>query len=335
MPFKINNEIVNKHLLHLVPHGINSKLFYPIEKSNKKIKELYKSLFGDKKISFVLFHNSRNVQRKKTSNLILAFRMFCDSLPPEAAKECALVMHTEKYQDAGTDLPAVISALCPNYTVIIDESKILPENMAAMYNLADATILTSSNEGFGLSIAESIMCGVPVIVNVTGGLQDQIGQVDDDGKPVKFTKEFGTNNGGKYKNHGVWAKPVWPASRSIQGSIPTPYIFDDVCTWEDTAKAIMYWYLMSPDDRRRCGLKGREWALGEGGLNSENMCNQFIKAMDFTIQHFVPKPAFSVHTVEEWSGHRQPDNTHIGIDIPKINIGDVQSEVTATVAKLS
>jgi glycosyltransferase involved in cell wall biosynthesis len=58
--------------------------------------------------------------------------------------------------------------------------------------LADATILTSSNEGFGLSIAESIMCGTPVIVNVTGGLQDQIGQVDDNGKPIEFDLNFGT-----------------------------------------------------------------------------------------------------------------------------------------------
>jgi glycosyltransferase involved in cell wall biosynthesis len=334
MPFKIDNQVVNKHLVHLVPHGINSKMFVPLEKSDKKVNAKHKALFGDKKISFVVFHNSRNVQRKKTSNLILAFRMFCDSLSPEEASECALVMHTEKYQDAGTDLPAVIAALCPKYTVIIDESKILPEDMAAMYNVADVTILTSSNEGFGLSIAESIMCGIPVVVNVTGGLQDQIGQMDDQGNPVKFDKAFSTNNGGKYKKHGVWAKPVWPASRSIQGSIPTPYIFDDVCTWEDTAKAIMYWYLMSPDDRRRCGLKGREWALNEGGLNSENMCNQFIKAMDFTLNHFVPKAPFSIHSTNECDGHKQPDDVHIGIDIPVIDKNVIAKEVNETISRL-
>ena len=32
--------------------------------------------------------------------------------------------------------------------------------------------------------------------------------------------------------------PVYPTSRSIQGSPPTPYIFDDRCKWEDATKRI-------------------------------------------------------------------------------------------------
>jgi glycosyltransferase involved in cell wall biosynthesis len=182
-----------KHLLHLVPHGINSDVFRPLSSTEKLVKDKKKQLFGDKQYDFVLFYNSRNVQRKKTSNAVLAFRAFCDNLTPEQAAKCVFVLHTEKVQDAGTDLPEVIKSLCPNYDVVFVENKISPEEMCAMYNIADATILTSSNEGFGLSIAESIMCGTPVIVNVTGGLQDQIGQVDDEGKPLEFDLNFGTN----------------------------------------------------------------------------------------------------------------------------------------------
>ena len=33
----------------------------------------------------------------------------------------------------------------------------------------------ASNEGFGLGTCESLMAGTPIIVNVTGGLQDQCG----------------------------------------------------------------------------------------------------------------------------------------------------------------
>ena len=33
----------------------------------------------------------------------------------------------------------------------------------------------ASNEGFGLGTCESLMSGTPIIVNVTGGLQDQCG----------------------------------------------------------------------------------------------------------------------------------------------------------------
>jgi hypothetical protein len=202
-----------------------------------------------------------------------------------------------------------------------------------MYNIADATILTSSNEGFGLSIAESIMCGTPVIVNVTGGLQDQIGQVDDEGKALEFDLNFGTNSTGKYRNHGVWAKPIWPCVKTIQGSVPTPYIFDDVCTWEESAEAIMYWYLMTPDQREKCGLEGRRWAMNEGGINAKNMCDQFIKAMDYTINNFIPEKGFDLFTLNDHVGNYQPHNS-IGLEIPKIDIDKLKNDINTTVAKL-
>jgi hypothetical protein len=159
---------------------------------------------------------------------MLAYKMFCDNLPKEEAAKCCLMLHTEVRQDAGTYLIAVKEAFCPEYDVVFSPNKISPEDMCLLYNIADVTINLSSNEGFGLSTAESLMCGTPIIVAVTGCLQDQIGQVQDDGSPIVFDRDFGTNNVGKYKKHGVWAFPCWPVTRCIQGSIPTPYIFDDL-----------------------------------------------------------------------------------------------------------
>lgn len=329
MPFNINNKYVEKHLIHYVPHGIDNNVFKPLDENDKRVKDRKKLLFGDQNFDFVIFYNSRNVQRKKTSNTILAFRGLCDNLPEEEARKCALILHTESIQDAGTDLPAVINALCPKYKVIIDEGRHTPEDMCALYNIADVTILISSNEGFGLSIAESIMCGTPVVVNVTGGLQDQIGQVDDNGKPFEFTAEFGTNSIGKFKKHGIWAKPVWPTALTIQGSPPTPYIFDDVCKWEDAAEALMYWYLMSPTDREFCGLEGRRWASNEGGINSKNMCAEFIKGMDFTLNNFTPAKKFSIHSPNEHIEHSQPDN-NIGVRIPSIDKDVIKSQINTT-----
>lgn len=333
MPFKVNDKVINKHLLHYVPHGINSDVFKPLDNNEKIVKEKRKQLFGDKDYQFVLFYNSRNVQRKKTSNVILAYRAFCDNLSKEQAEKCVLVLHTERYQEAGTDLPAVVEALCPNYSVVFSEAKTTPEEMVAMYNIADVTILISSNEGFGLSIAESIMCGTPVIVNVTGGLQDQIGQTDDNGKQLEFDLGFGTNNTGKYKNHGVWVKPIWPAVRTIQGSIPTPYIFDDICTWEETSEAIMYWYLMEKTLREQCGLKGREWAMNEGGINSKNMCEQFIKSMDFTLTHFVPHQKFDLIPIQNYDGNKQPYN-NIGMEMPKFDLDKIKNDIKIVIDKL-
>ena len=239
-----------------------------------------------------------------------------------------MILHTEVVgqNGHGTDLPSVKEAICRDYVVYFSQRKITPGEMNLMYNLSDVTINASSNEGFGLSVNESIMSGTPVIVSVTGGLQDQIGQVDDNGNPIEFTKEFGSNNIGKYKNHGVWVKPVWPLVHDMHGSNQTPYIFDDMVDPRDLAEAMMYWYLIPNEERVRRGEEGRRWALNEGGLNSVNMCNQFIKAMDYTINNFQPSETFSIHTTKEFIGQSQPDNC-MGVDFGKIDIEKIRKEI--------
>lgn len=305
-------------LLQYCPHGIDEVTFVPKNKDDKELIEFKKRIFGDKQYKFVILYNSRNVQRKRTSNIVLAYRQFCDNLPKEEADKCVLVLHTEIMQDAGTNLLAVKEALCPDYNIIFSPGKLSPQDMCLLYNTADCTINLSSNEGFGLSIAESIMCGTPIIATVTGGLQDQIGQVDDDGKPVEFTADFGSNNIGKYKKHGPWAYPVWPVSRLIQGSIPTPYIFDDIAKWEEAGEGIMYWYLMGDDKRTKCGAEGRRWALNEGGLNSTNMGKTFIEGMEYVFNNWQKPKRFGLSSVKNYVGNTMT-NGHMGFEIPKID----------------
>ena len=325
MPFKVNDQFTDKHLLHYVPHGINSEIFKPISKDDAILKNKRKEMFNGKEYDFILFYNSRNVQRKRTSNIVLAYRTFCDNLPKEQSKKCCLVLHTEVKCDAGTDLIAVKEALCPDYDIAFSANKLTPSDMNMLYNISDVTINLSSNEGFGLSTAESLMAGTPIIVSVTGGLQDQIGQTKDDGSPIEFDSKFGSNHEGVYKKHGVWAKPVWPTARYIQGSIPTPYIFDDMTKWEDAAEAIMYWYLMEPKKRQECGLKGREWALGEGGLNSKNMCDQFITAMDYTLKNFQSVKQFGLYSEKDYIGNQMING--LGFEIPKIDLDKIKKEI--------
>ena len=324
----------NKTLLQYVPHGINPDLCVPLPKDDKGLVDRRNIILKGKDYKFVIFYNSRNVQRKRTSNIILAYRQFCDNLPPEEAKQCCLLLHTEIMHEAGTNLVALKEAFCPNYDILFSPAKVPPEEMKYLYNMADVTINASSNEGFGLSIAESLMCATPVIVSVTGGLQDQIGQTDDEGKPVEFSQSFGSNSTGKYKNHGVWAYPVWPVTRMVQGSIPTPYIFDDLTRWEDLADAYMYWYRMAPDVREKCGMEGRRWAMNEGGLNAENMCQQFIDGMDFVLQNWTPTKNFGLFTINDYVGNFMIDDC-LGFEMPKCNIETLDAKIKETEIKLA
>ena len=49
-------------------------------------------------------------------------------------------------------------------------------------------------------------------------------------------------------------KPVFLRTRSLMGSVPTPYILDDRCDWEDVDK-LKEWYEMGKDERRNVELK--------------------------------------------------------------------------------
>jgi glycosyltransferase involved in cell wall biosynthesis len=315
----------DKTVLHYVPHGINATTFRPIPADDSLLKKKRKEILGGKDYEYVILYNSRNVQRKRTSNIVLAFKAFCDNLTKEQAAKCCLILHTEVRSDAGTDLVAIKEAFCPDYDVMFSPGKFSPDDMNFLYNIADVTINLSSNEGFGLSTAESIMAGTPIIASVTGGLQDQIGQTKDDGTPIEFDLNFGSNNIGKYRKHGVWAYPVWTKVRCIQGSIPTPYIFDDMTGWEDAAEGMMYWYLMGSEKREVCGTKGREWAVGEGGLNSLNMCDQFIKCMEYTMDNFKPVKQFGLLTEKDYVGNLMPGG--MGFEIPKIDTTKLQEKI--------
>ena len=117
--------------------------------------------------------------------------------------------------------------------------RISAEAMNLLYNIADVTVLPSSNEGWGLSLTESMMAGTMIIANVTGGMQDQMRFEDEDGNWIKFDENFCSNHFGTYKNHGEWAIPVFPSNVSIVGSPKTPYIFDDRLDFRDLSKALI------------------------------------------------------------------------------------------------
>jgi glycosyltransferase involved in cell wall biosynthesis len=243
-------------------------------------------MFLGRDIDFVVFYNSRNIRRKSPGDVILSYRHFCDKIGPEKASRCALVMHTAPVDQNGTDLNAVVEALDTDYlNVFFSSNKLTPQQMNALYNIADVTMLISSNEGWGLSLTESMMAGTPIIANTTGGMQDQMRFVDEDGKWIDFNKEFQSNHKGKYKECGNWARPVFPSNISLIGSVPTPYIYDERCSPEDVADAIKYWYDMDKDTRKKYGKEARSWVTSkESGMSVKNMCNNIIESIDTVLE---------------------------------------------------
>ena len=287
--------------LRYVPHGINHKHFFPIEETNTehwpRFQAFKKTLLGDKEYDYVVTYNARNIRRKSTSDLILAYSQFCDKIGKEKAKKCLLLLHTQALDDNGTDLPAVIELFCnPEYCNVQITNRVFNvQEMNYLYNLSDVTALISSNEGWGLSLTESMICGKMIIGNVTGGMQDQMRFQDEKGKWIDFDENFCSNHFGTFKKHGEWAVPVFPTNMSIVGSIPTPYIFDDRCDFRDVATAMETVHNLPKQERERRGMAGREWAMSdESMMTSENMCKNVISTIDETFQNFKPRVKFEL-----------------------------------------
>lgn len=104
--------------------------------------------------------------------------------------------------------------------------------------MADCTLNVSDAEGFGLATLESLSCETPIIVNMTGGLQEQV----TDGK-----EWFGIG--------------IEPASKSIIGSQDVPWIYEDRISKEDFINALEEIYRKSPEERTELGKKGREHVM--------------------------------------------------------------------------
>jgi len=293
-------------IINYVPHGINEKIFFPITEfmktDNEKLNAKKKQIFGDFNPDFVVFYNSRNIRRKCTADTIAAYALFCDKIGKEKASECALVLHTQRQDENGTDLEAVIDLLCdPEYQkVYFSDSRVSSEEVNLLYNMSDLVILMSSNEGWGLSLTEGMMCGKMIMGNVTGGMQDQMRFVDNNGKWIDFDDKFCSNHYGTYKECGEWAIPLFPTNQSIVGSIPTPYILDDRCSFIDAAEKLEKVYNMPIEERERRGMKAREWVLSkESMMSAEHMCDNVIESIEETFAKFKPRKKFELIKTEQ------------------------------------
>jgi len=284
-----------------VPHGINPDTYKPTEVPD----EFRKRVLGDKDYKFILFWMNRNIRRKQPSDVIWAFQQFLDGLPEEERDEVCLVMHTAPIDQNGTDLFKVKEVLAPNADIKFSADRIDQSQLNYFYNLADCTINIAGNEGFGLVTAESVMAGTPIIVNVTGGLQDQCGfRFENTGQLLTHEDyvEIGSlHDWRKWEDKlewGEWVRPVWPRAQSMVGSVPTPYIIDDKVDIPEVAQSIRYWYDMSREERKERGLKGREEFLGEMGLTNKNMCQTLVDGIDTTLKNFTPKERYNVYKIK-------------------------------------
>ena len=217
-----------------IPHAVDADIFKPAPAESIETYRAERNL----KDKFVCFWNNRNARRKQSGTLIFWFKEFLDKVGHDNA---TLIMHTDIKDVHGQDLEAIIHELgLTNGQVLFSQDKVSSHDLAAIYNGVDVTVNISDAEGFGLATLESLYCGTPIVVTMTGGLQFQV----TDGENF-----FGVG--------------VEPNAKAIIGSQQVPYIYEDRIGKEDFVSALTKMYEMGAEERAKLGAAGREHALKE------------------------------------------------------------------------
>ena len=285
-----------------VQHGI-SDIYKPLLETQIS-DEVKKKVYGNKEYDFVIFWSNRNIRRKQASDVIWAYKMFCDKLTEEQKSKCLLFMHTQPVDENGTDLPAVISKIAPDVNIKFSDGMLLTEQLNEIINLCDISVNICGNEGFGLTTAEATTVGLPSVLLVTGGLQDQCGfRWKDTGELLTEEDYFrigSLHDWRKFEDKvvsGEWVKPLWARAQTMQGSVPTPYIIDDKVDVYEVADAFKYWYDIPKNERKIKGLKGREYFLSNTGFNAKLMCEKMIDGIETTFKKWKPRKRFDLFKV--------------------------------------
>ena len=231
-----------------LPHAVDSDIYQPFTEADRTSLRKEKGL--DNK--FVCVWNNRNARRKQSGSLIFWFKEFLDKVGHDKA---CLIMHTDVKDQHGQDLEAIIHELgLIKGEILFSTLKISSQDLAILYNMGDITINIADAEGFGLATLESLSTGTPILVNMTGGLQEQV----TDGE-----NWFGIG--------------LEPSSRAIIGSQEVPYIYEDRLNKEDFINALMELYEMGREKRRELGEAGRNHV--QKNYNFENFINEWDKTL--------------------------------------------------------
>ena len=228
-----------------IPHAVDSEVYKPMDSEEKKLAK--QQFMPDAVDKFVVFWNNRNARRKMPASLIYYFNEFLNKVGKDKAQ---LIMHTDVYDPNGPNLEEIIHNLgLTNGEVKFSTSKVETNQLAMMYNLSDVTINISDAEGFGLSTLESLSCGTPIIVTMTGGLQEQV----TDGE-----NWFGVG--------------IEPAAKAVIGSQDIPYIYEDRVSQESVVDALVDLY-NKRDELGKIGELGREHVLKN--YNYKDFCKNW------------------------------------------------------------
>ena len=238
-------ELIKDHYpdrVNFIPHAIPDTMFFPLDESVRK--HYKRTILGDNKADhFIGIWVNRNAKRKRSSDVLLSWKLFLDELEKKVGhRNATMIMHTDPQDNEGSNLYAVSEFLKIQDNVVFSKERIEFDKMNVLYNISDFCINISFAEGFGLGTLEAMSAGVPIVAAKTGGLTRQV-----------IDHRDGTENG--------IALDI--DCKTLVGSQIVPYIYEDYVNCENVAKGIMRLYDTPTEQKNELRSKVRKYATTE------------------------------------------------------------------------
>jgi glycosyltransferase involved in cell wall biosynthesis len=249
-----------------IPHAVPTDTF--LKRSEYDVKQFRNNKIGIDDDCFMIFWSNRNARRKQSGSLMFWYKQFLDELEKKHGhRNAMLFMHTEPTDPNGQNLYAIATKLGIDVEkkILFSRDKMSPEDLSMVYTCADCSISVSDAEGFGLFTFESLACETPIIVTMTGGLQEQVtlqGEVSHEHVLSRNDKHAGTFI--EY-DFGIGLEP---SSKAIIGSQQVPWIYEDRLNDKQVVDALMQMYEYGPEKRAEIGAKGRQHVLDNYSFTS-------------------------------------------------------------------
>ena len=204
--------VISEHIGRAVPriyHGVDTDTFRPVSFAEPLVindkrlrsRDDCKRQFGIDPERLVILRTDRNVVRKFYPALFTSFVEIARQVP-----NVDLVLHCQPFDNEGTNLVEDLARMPEDvrgrvkFTEAHDTFKGLSaEALVALVNAADLTVSTTGGEGFGLTLAESLACEVPVVVTDWAADAEVAGPggvlvpplIDRYGDVVRYHSQFG------------------------------------------------------------------------------------------------------------------------------------------------
>jgi len=149
--------------IHVIPHGIDTKLFHPLDK-----KEAKRLIYPDKdefqKNSFIVLNANRNQPRKRIDTTIKGFKLFSENKPDNVK----LYLHMG-IEDMGWNIVDLCKMHNMDDRLVLSSTQntipgIPDDRLNLIYNACDVGLNTSVGEGWGLCSFEHAATRAPQIL---------------------------------------------------------------------------------------------------------------------------------------------------------------------------